>query len=66
MSEQEFQRALVIVLIAGTLVIGAGAVALVMIFRGFRGSKPRMGLMAGLIIFVFLACAVLFALSFER
>lgn len=65
MDEQEFQRALVVVLVAGTLLFGAGAAALYVIFRRFQGSKPNLGLMAGLIVFILLACLVLFVLSYS-
>jgi hypothetical protein len=64
--EAEFQRALVIVLVAGTLVFAAGALLLFAVFRRFAGAKPSFGLMAGLIAFIFLACAALFALSYMR
>ena len=66
MTEQEFQRALVVVLVVGTLVFGAGAATLYVIFQRFKGAKPNLGLMAGLIAFIFLACAALFALSYAR
>jgi hypothetical protein len=54
----------VIVLVAGTLVVAAGAAVLFVIFRRFGEAKPNVGLMAGLVAFIFLACAVLFALSY--
>lgn len=66
MDQQEFQRALIVVLVAGTLVFGTGAATLYVIFRRFQGSKPNVGLMAGLVVFIFLACLALFALSYAR
>jgi hypothetical protein len=62
--EPEFQRALFTVLIAGTTVVGIGTVVLFLAFRAFGGGKPKLGLMAGLVAFVFLCCALLFALSY--
>lgn len=68
--EPDFQKALLIVLIGGTLVVAAGTVTLYIVFRRFEGPKAggqsHMGLMAGLIAFIFLACAALFAVSYMR
>ena len=61
--EPEFQRALTLVLGAGAIVVGTGTVVLALAFRSF-GSKPRMGLIAALVVFVFVCCAALFALSY--
>ena len=66
MNEQEFQRALVVVLVAGSLIFGAGMLTLYVIFQRFKGAKPNLGLMAGLLAFIFLACAALFALSYAK
>ena len=68
--DPDFQRAITIVLVAGTLFIAAAAVTLYIIFRRF-GSKgaagqSHMALMAGLVAFVFLACVLLFLLSYSR
>jgi hypothetical protein len=52
--------------VTGTLVFGAGAVTLWIVFQRFKGAKPKMGLMVGLIAFIFLACLALFALSYAR
>ena len=68
--DPEFQRALTVVLIAGTFVIGVGAGTLVLVFRRFEGPKAgghtHMAIMFGLLAFVFLACLILFALSYSR
>jgi hypothetical protein len=65
--DPEFQKALSIVLVVGTLVVGAGATALYFIFRRFgepkAGGQSHMLLLGGLIAFVLLMCFVFFALS---
>lgn len=61
--DPEFQRALTVVLLAGTIVFAIGTTVLVFAFRSF-GSRPRMGLIAALVAFVFVCCALLFALSY--
>ena len=64
MTEAEFQRALAVVLGAGAIIIGVGTIVLALAFRSFGTTKPRMGLIAGLVAFVFVCCALLFALSY--
>lgn len=68
MNAKEFHLALILVLIAGTVIIGGGAVALYFIFRAFGGKKPggssHMGLIIGLVVFVFICCLLLFALAY--
>ena len=68
--DPEFQRALTFVLIAGTVIFGAGATTLYVIFRRFEGpqagGQSHMALIFGLLAFVFLACVLLFALSYSR
>jgi len=61
--DPEFQRALIVVLIVGTIIMGVGAVALFFIFRSFGGKKPHVALIAGLISFIFVCCLLLFALA---
>jgi energy-converting hydrogenase Eha subunit A len=64
---EEFQRALITVLIVGTVVIAIGATAVVLMLRGFGkkpGSASHAAIVAGLIGFIFLCCAALFALSY--
>jgi hypothetical protein len=65
--EPEFQRALIVVLIAGSLIAGTGTVLLVFAFRAFGGAKAGRGshiaLMAGLVAFVFACCLGLFLLA---
>ena len=55
-------------LVAGTLVVAAGTAVLLVIFRRFGGPKAggqsHLALMFGLIGFIFLACGLLFALSY--
>lgn len=53
-----------IVLGAGAMIMGVGTIVLVMAFRSFGTSKPRMGLIAALVAFVFVCCALLLALSY--
>ncbi len=66
--DPEFQRALIIVLIAGSVIMGAGAVTLFFIFRAFgekkAGSSSHMGLIVALVAFVFVCCLLLFALAY--
>ena len=52
-----------IVLTAGLIVIAICTVVLIVAFRSFD-RKPRLGLIAALVAFVFLCCAILFALSY--
>lgn len=65
--DPEFQRALITVLIAGSLIAGIGTVLLVFAFRAFGGTKPGrpspVALMAGLVAFVFACCLALFLLA---
>jgi uncharacterized membrane protein len=65
---KEFQLALIVVLIAGSVIIGGGAVALFFIFRAFGGKKAgsssHLGLIVGLVTFIFLCCLVLFAVAY--
>lgn len=53
-----------IVLGAGVVIMGTGTAALVIAFRSFGGRKPRLGLIAALVAFVFVCCALLLALSY--
>ena len=62
MTEAEFHRALIVVLVVGAAVMGAGATALFVVFRKFgtaqAGKPAHVALMLGLIVFILL-CAVL-------
>jgi hypothetical protein len=62
--EPEFQRALTVVLGAGAIIMGVGTIILALAFQSFGGKKPRLGLMAGLVVFLFACCGLLFALSY--
>lgn len=68
--EQDFQRALITVVVAGTLIFSAAAVTLYVVFRRFGGAKAggraHITLIAGLVAFLLAACAVLFALSYSE
>ena len=61
--DPEFQRALTVVLGAGSIVMGVATIVLAFVFRSF-GSKPRLGLMAILTVFLLVCCVLLFVLSY--
>ena len=61
--DPEFQRALTIVLGVGAIIMGIGTIVLAFAFRSFE-KKPRLGLMAGLVIFLLVCCVLLFVLSY--
>ncbi len=67
--DPEFQRALTIVLIVGGIIGAIGYGVLFLIFRAFgkqgAGGSSHVGLIAGLIAFVFVVCLALFALSYS-
>lgn len=62
--DPEFQRALVTVVIVGSLIAVVGTLVLYFAFRAFGGPKPggqrHAGLIAALLAFVFLCSAALF------
>ena len=66
--DPEFQRAIMIVLVIGTFIGGAGALALFFIFRRFEGvaagGSTHIALMVTLLSFVLVCCVLLFALSY--
>lgn len=63
--DPEFQRALTIVLIAGTFMGGVGTIVLFLAFRTAQnGRSMHMGLIGGLVMFLFVCCLILFALSY--
>ena len=64
MDEAEFQRALTVVLGAGAIIMGVATIVLALAFRSFQTKKPRLGLIAGLVAFVFVCCALLLVLSY--
>jgi hypothetical protein len=63
------QRALILVLVIGTIVMAIATTALVIIFRGYgqtqAGGTRHKTLIAALLTFVFLCCLALFALSYS-
>jgi len=68
--DPEFQKALLITGAAGAFIITVGGVTLFIIFRRFgeakAGGQSHVALMASLLGFVFLACIILFVLSYSR
>jgi hypothetical protein len=62
--DPEFQRALIVVLVVGTMVVGVGASLLFLAFRSF-GQKKSPVLIGVLLAFVFACCLVLFFLSYQ-
>jgi hypothetical protein len=62
--DAEFQRALTIVLIAGTAIVAIGTTVLFLAFRSF-GKKSNLGLIAAVIAFVFICCVALLLLSYS-
>ena len=66
--DPEFQRALIIVLIAGGTIAVAGAIAVALIFRAFgrktAGNVTHLAAIAGLVSLVLLCCLVLFTISY--
>ena len=67
--DPEFQRALIVVLVVGSIIGAIGTVTLVIVFRQFgekqAGSSSHLGLMAALLLFVFAVCGGLFLLSYR-
>jgi hypothetical protein len=59
---------MVIILVAGSLVVGIGAVTLFFFFRRFgqpkAGGASHAGLLAALLGFIFLCCVAMFFLSY--
>jgi hypothetical protein len=66
--EQDFQRALLVVVGLGSVMFGVGATALFLVFRGFgkpgAGKTRHLALMGGLIAFVMICCVILYFLAF--
>jgi hypothetical protein len=62
-------RALIVVLVVGTLIMGIGATTLFVIFRAYgsgkAGTAKHTALIAGLIGFIFLCCLGLFVLAYR-
>lgn len=52
-----------VVLGAGAIVIGMGTIVLALAFRSYE-TKPKPGLIVGLVVFVFVCCGLLFVLSY--
>jgi hypothetical protein len=66
--DAEFQRALIVVLIAGSIVIAIGAAAVYFVLRGFgdakAGGKRHVLLIVALVGFVLACCVGLFFVSY--
>ena len=66
--DSPFPRALIVVLVVGSIVMAIGATTLYVIFKKFgdenAGGQSHTTLIAALIAFIFLCCAGLFALSY--
>lgn len=60
---------MIVVLAVGLAIAGIGTAALWFVFRSFGGQRPgsssHIGLMAGLVAFVFVVCAALLLLSYR-
>ena len=52
-----------VVLGAGAIIMGMGTIVLALAFRSY-GAKPKPGLIVGLVVFVFVCCGLLFAVSY--
>jgi multisubunit Na+/H+ antiporter MnhB subunit len=67
--DPELQRAFIVVLIAGSIVIAVGTVTLYLVFRAYggekAGGKSHRTLVAALVGFIFLCCLGLLALSYR-
>lgn len=61
--DPEFERALTVVMGVGAIMMGVATIVLAFVFRSF-GTKPRLGLMAVLVVFLLVCSVLLFALSF--
>lgn len=67
MGPEEFQRALITVLVVGSIVMGVGATAVFFILRGFGkgpGSTKHIAIAVGLFVFILLCCLALFAVAY--
>jgi uncharacterized membrane protein HdeD (DUF308 family) len=62
--EPDFQRALTVVLGVGSIIMGIATIALAFFFRSFDSAKPRLGLLAGLMVFLLVCCVLFFVLSY--
>jgi hypothetical protein len=66
--DPESQRALIVVLVVGSIVFAIGTITLIVVFRRFgnanAGGRSHKRLMASLIGFIFLCCLAMFALSY--
>lgn len=63
MGEEEFQRALIIVLLGGSAVVAIGTGVLYLAFRRV-GRRSHFVLIGALVAFLFACCVALFALAF--
>ena len=63
------QRALIVVLVVGSIIVAVGTLTLYVVFRMFgekkAGSTTHRTIIAVLITFIFLCCLGLFALSYS-
>ena len=66
--DRDFQRALTVVLIAGTSIATIATLVLFFAFRAYGGAKMgrpmHVALIAGLLVFLLLCCLGLFAVSY--
>ena len=63
MEASEFLRAMIIVMVIGLAVVAIGATILLLAFRTYgeeRTGAKRLGLVAGLLAFVFICCGALY------
>ena len=67
--DPQSQRALIVVLVVGSIIVAIGTLTLYVIFRTYgekkAGSTSHNTLIAVLIAFIFLCCLGLFALSYS-
>ena len=61
--DPEFERALTVVVGVGAMIMGVATIVLALFFRSFD-SKPRLGLMAILVVFLLVCSVLLFVLSY--
>jgi hypothetical protein len=66
---EEFQRALITILVGGSIAIAVGTTGVILMLRGF-GKKPggtmHIAIAVGLIAFILICCGILFFLSYRE
>ena len=67
--DPESQKALIVVLVVGSIIAAIGTVTLFFVIRQFgekrAGSSSHLALMAALLVFIFAVCGALFLLSYR-